>query len=55
MAKKGNRQLFSFQCSTCKSKNYTATKNTVNIKEKLALSKFCKHCRKSTEHKEVKL
>ncbi|OGE65007.1 50S ribosomal protein L33 [Candidatus Daviesbacteria bacterium RIFCSPLOWO2_02_FULL_36_7] len=55
MAKKGNRQLFIFQCSVCKNRNYIASKNTVNIKEKLTLSKFCKHCRKTTEHKEVKL
>lgn len=55
MAKKGNRNLFIFQCSVCKSKNYTASKNTVNIKEKLSLSKFCKHCRRHTEHSEVKI
>lgn len=52
---KNNRNLFAMQCSICKEKNYTATKNTVNIKEKLALSKFCKHCRKTTDHAEVKL
>ncbi|TSC88226.1 MAG: 50S ribosomal protein L33 [Microgenomates group bacterium Gr01-1014_7] len=55
MAKKGNRQLFIFQCSVCKNRNYTASKNTVEIKEKLTLSKFCKHCRKHTEHQEVKI
>ncbi|MBU1000276.1 50S ribosomal protein L33 [Patescibacteria group bacterium] len=55
MAKKGNRNLFVFQCSSCKNKNYTATKNTVNIKEKLTLNKFCKHCRKTNSHNEVKL
>ncbi len=52
---KSNRNLFIMQCSVCKSKNYTATKNTVNIKDKLALKKFCKECRKTTEHNEVKL
>lgn len=55
MAKKGNRQLFQLACSVCKNKNYTSSKNTVNIKEKLVLSKFCKHCRKHTEHQEVKI
>jgi large subunit ribosomal protein L33 len=55
MAKKGNRNLFVFQCSICKEKNQLGTKNTVNIKEKLAMNKFCKHCRKSTPHNEVKL
>ena len=52
MAKKGNRQLIGFVCSDCKNRNYTSSKNLVNIKEKLTLSKFCKHCRKTTEHTE---
>ncbi len=55
MAKKGNRQLFMFQCSVCKNLNYTSSKNTINIKEKLTLSKFCKQCRQQTEHNETKL
>ncbi len=55
MAKKGNRNLFTFACSVCKSKNFTGSKNTVNIKEKLILKKFCKVCRKTTEHTEVKI
>ncbi|OGE29952.1 50S ribosomal protein L33 [Candidatus Daviesbacteria bacterium RIFCSPHIGHO2_02_FULL_36_13] len=52
---KNNRNLFMMQCSVCKEKNYTATKNTVNIKDKLLLSKFCQSCRKSTDHQEVKI
>ena len=55
MAKKGNRQLFNLQCSVCKNRNYLISKNTVNIKEKLILKKFCKMCRKTTEHNEVKI
>ncbi|MDO8573867.1 MAG: 50S ribosomal protein L33 [Candidatus Daviesbacteria bacterium] len=55
MAKKGNRSIFNFQCSVCKSKNYLGSKNTVNIKEKLTLNKFCKRCRKSEPHNEIKL
>lgn len=55
MAKKSKRTLFLFQCSVCKNRNYTAEKNPTNIKEKLTLRKFCKHCRKTTEHQEVKL
>lgn len=55
MAKKGNRNIFSFQCSVCKNRNYIASKNTVKIKDKLTLNKFCKHCRKNTAHEEVKL
>jgi len=55
MAKKGNRQLFNLQCSLCKNKNYLSSKNTVNIKDKLNFKKFCKNCRKTTEHAEIKL
>lgn len=55
MAKKGNRQLFQLACSVCKNKNYTQSKNTVNIKDKLIFKKFCKFCRKQTEHQEVKI
>ncbi len=55
MAKKGNRNLFIFQCAVCKAKNFTGSKNTVNNKEKLMFKKFCKSCRKTTEHNEIKL
>lgn len=55
MAKKGNRILLSLQCSVCKNKNYTSTKNTINTKDKLAIKKFCATCRKETGHGEVKL
>lgn len=52
---KSNRQIFLFQCSICKEKNYNATRNTVNIKEKLTMNKFCSHCRKTNPHNEVKI
>lgn len=55
MAKKGNRNLFIWQCSVCKNRNYTGSKNTTQIKEKLTLNKFCPHDRKTTPHNEVKL
>lgn len=43
------------ECAACKNRNYTTGKNPDNTKEKLVLKKFCKHCRKRTEHKEVKI
>ncbi|MBI2020006.1 50S ribosomal protein L33 [Candidatus Daviesbacteria bacterium] len=52
MAKKGNRILIAFVCSVCKNRNYTSSKNTIEQKEKLTLNKFCKHCKKRTEHTE---
>lgn len=55
MAKKSANQLLILACSICKNQNYTTTRNTTNIKEKLSLSKFCKHCRKHTEHNEIKI
>ena len=57
MAKKGPRILIGLVCSQCKSHNYTTEKNKVNaqMKEqgKLELSKYCKHCKKHTVHKET--
>lgn len=55
MAKKGNRILIGLQCTVCKNRNYTSEKNTVNSKDKLVLQKYCRHCRKGTEHTEAKL
>ena len=57
MAKKGPRQLFGLICSVCKSHNYITTKNKANAQaknqEKLKLKKYCKTCKKHTEHKET--
>ena len=54
MAKKGNRVLIYMGCSKCKAKNYVTSKNRVKTTQKLKLSKYCKHCKKHTEHVEVK-
>ena len=47
--------LFQLECTECKSKNYTTSKNPAENKEKLQLNKFCKKCRKHTLHKEAKI
>ncbi|OGD56720.1 50S ribosomal protein L33 [Candidatus Berkelbacteria bacterium RBG_13_40_8] len=47
--------LIQLECTVCKSKNYTTSKNPTENKEKLEMSKFCKKCRKHTPHKEVKI
>lgn len=52
MAKKGNRFILALNCTLCKSQNYISEKNKVNTTEKLVFKKFCKKCRKVTEHKE---
>lgn len=51
--KKGPRQNFGLVCSVCKSFNYLTERSKVNTLEKLKLHKYCKTCRKATEHKEV--
>lgn len=47
--------LFQFECTECKERNYTSSKNPTENKEKLEFKKFCKRCRKHTLHKEVKI
>ena len=55
MAKKNeNRVLVSLMCEEGKNINYTEEKNKKNTPEKLELNKYCKHCRKTTKHKETK-
>ena len=53
MAKKGPRQIIALICTVCKSQNYISEKNKTNKPEKLVLKKYCKKCRKVTEHKET--
>lgn len=52
MAKKGAREILALVCSVCKSQNYISQKNKTNTPEKLELKKYCRRCRKHTEHKE---
>lgn len=53
MAKKGEQRFtLGLVCTVCKNRNYVTTRNKINTLEKLLLKKFCKHCRKVTEHKE---
>jgi len=40
-------------CTVCQSRNYVTSKNKIENKEKLQLMKYCRHCRKHTEHKET--
>jgi len=49
-----NRSIISLECSVCKKRNYSTTKNKRTMPDKLVLSKYCKRCRKHTEHKETK-
>jgi len=48
------RELISFECPVCKNKNYYTTKNKRKHPEKITLKKYCRFCRKHSEHKEAK-
>ena len=49
-----NRTIITLECTVCRNRNYTTTKNKRTMTDKLVLPKFCPHCRKHTEHKETK-
>ncbi|MBI2095037.1 MAG: 50S ribosomal protein L33 [Candidatus Omnitrophica bacterium] len=48
------REFIEFECTTCRRRNYTSTKNKKAHTERLELKKFCPFCRKHTVHKEQK-
>jgi large subunit ribosomal protein L33 len=48
------REIITMQCTDCKNRNYSTTKNKKKTSERLELKKFCRHCRKHTAHREVK-
>lgn len=52
MAKKEQRINVALVCSVCKSQNYLTERSKINTPEKLKLRKYCRKCRKHTEHKE---
>lgn len=43
------------KCVECGEINYTTTKNSKTMTEKLELKKYCPRLKKHTVHKEVKL
>ncbi|MFH1508828.1 MAG: 50S ribosomal protein L33 [bacterium] len=46
--------LIKFECMECKRVNYHSQKNKKTIKDRLHMNKYCKWCKKHTEHKETK-
>jgi large subunit ribosomal protein L33 len=48
------RDMITFECTVCKSRNYTSTKNKKTTTERLELKKFCKRCRGHKPHKETR-
>ena len=47
--------LIGLQCIKCKNTTHITTRNKKRVPEKLKPKKYCKWCRLSTEHKEVKV
>ena len=41
-------------CEECKQRNYNTMKNKDNPKGKMEIKKYCRFCRKHTNHKETK-
>ena len=48
------REMITFECTKCKNRNYTSTKNKKTTTERLEFKKFCNHCRAHTVHKETR-
>jgi len=48
------RTIIQLECTVCKNRNYSTTKNKTTTPDRLEKKKFCKFCRKHTPHKETK-
>ncbi|MBN1526497.1 MAG: 50S ribosomal protein L33 [Candidatus Omnitrophica bacterium] len=48
------QEIITLECTVCKNRNYSSTKNKKKNPDKLELSKFCRACKKHTKHKEIK-
>jgi large subunit ribosomal protein L33 len=48
------REIITLECTECKERNYSTTKNKKTVTGRLELKKFCKRCRKHQAHKETK-
>jgi large subunit ribosomal protein L33 len=48
------REIITFQCTECKNRNYSNTKNKKTKSERIELKKFCPTCRKHQMHREIK-
>ncbi|MDR1052143.1 MAG: 50S ribosomal protein L33 [Deltaproteobacteria bacterium] len=48
------REIIQLQCTECKRKNYSTTKNKRNTPGRLEIKKYCPFDRKHTVHRESK-
>jgi len=49
------RDLIKLTCQDCKRDNYVTDKNKRTQTEKFEIKKFCRACRRHTQHKEGKI
>ncbi len=48
------RVRITLECTKCKQRNYTTSKNKRNNPERLEIKKYCRFCKEHTIHKETK-
>lgn len=48
------RDQITLACSECDRRNYTTTRNKKKQQNKLEMKKYCRFCRRHTNHKESK-
>ena len=48
------RDIITFQCTECKNRNYSSTKNKKKTPDRLEFKKFCNRCRVHTLHREIR-
>lgn len=48
------QDIINLECTVCKRRNYTTTKNKKKHADRIELKKHCRHCRKHTVHKELR-
>ena len=48
------RDKITLACTECKQRNYDTKKNKKNDPDGIEMKKYCKFCKKHTDHKETK-
>ncbi|MGI6742859.1 MAG: 50S ribosomal protein L33 [Eubacteriales bacterium] len=48
------RVKITLSCNECKRRNYDTTKNKKHTPDRVELSKYCRFCKKHTDHRETK-
>ncbi|MFN2127489.1 MAG: 50S ribosomal protein L33 [Anaerolineales bacterium] len=48
------RDIITLECTECKQRNYTTTKNKRLHPQRVEFKKYCRFCNKHTVHKETR-